>query len=139
MQSATCVSVKCNSNNIGVGSCDSGNLKVLSYSASLWVARYELTIRLWVGSCISLHYIKPALSVYIISSLHVKQSKSDKVMWCISVMTMVWIWKQIASQKNLSIARKIAHCRLKNHWILWSVLGNLRREFMKHAIVISLI
>ena len=46
---------------------------------------------------------------------------------------------KIASQKNPSIARKIAFHRLKIFGVLWSILVNLWREFMKHAIVISLI
>ena len=78
MQSASYLSVKCESNSFRVASWDSGNLRVVSYnSTSLWVASCELIIRLWVGSSISLHYIKSALSLYIISSLHVKQSKSN--------------------------------------------------------------
>ena len=80
MQSASCVSVKCEPNNFRVASCESGNLRDVSYrSTSLWVARWELIIRLRVGSHISLHYIKSALSVHIISYLDVKQSKSNKV------------------------------------------------------------
>ena len=91
MQSASCVSVKCKSNNFRVPSCDSGDLRVVSYnSTSLWVATCELIIRLWVGSCISLHYIKSALWVYVISSLHVKQSKSNKVIWYISIVIYTW-------------------------------------------------
>ena len=46
---------------------------------------------------------------------------------------------KIASQKNPSAVRKIAHFRLKNIWVFWSVSVNLQREFMKHAIAISLI
>ena len=80
MQSASCVSVKCEPNNFRVASCESGNLRDVSYrSTSLWVASWELIIRLRVGSHISLHYIKSALSVHIISYLDVKQSKSNKV------------------------------------------------------------
>ena len=77
MQSTTLVSVKCESKNFRVKSCDSGNLRVVSYnSTNLWVVSYELIIRLWVGSRISLRYIKSALLVYIISDLQVKQSFS---------------------------------------------------------------
>ena len=47
-----------------------------SVSCKLWVGS---RVRLWVGSRISLHYIKSALSVKIISSLHVKRSKSNNV------------------------------------------------------------
>ena len=79
MQSVSCVSVKCEPNNFQVASGKSGNLRVVNYNVkSLWVASYELIIRLWVGSQISLLYIKSSLSVHIISSLHVKQSKSNK-------------------------------------------------------------
>ena len=46
---------------------------------------------------------------------------------------------KIASQKNASVARKIARRMLKFLGVLWSVLVNLRREFMKYAIAISLI
>ena len=44
----------------------------------------------WVGSHISQHYIKSAFSVYIIASLHVKQSKSNKVIWYIAIMFYKW-------------------------------------------------
>ena len=46
-------------------------------------ARCKVIIQLWVESRISLDYIKSALSIYIVSSLRVKQSKSNKVMWYI--------------------------------------------------------
>ena len=46
---------------------------------------------------------------------------------------------KIASQKNPSIVRKIARHSLKHFWVLWNVLVNLQKEFIKHAIVISLI
>ena len=36
-------------------------------------------------------------------------------------------------------ARKIPHYRLKNLWVLESILVNLQREFKKHVIVIYLI
>ena len=92
MKSANCVSLKCEPNNFLVTRCNSGNFRVLSYnSTSLWVASYGLIISLWAGSrislnyikspLISLNYIKSPLSVYIISNLHVKQSKSNKVIW----------------------------------------------------------
>ena len=94
MQSATCVSVKCQPKNFRFASCDFGNLRVVSYnSTSLWVASCELIIVLWVGSCISVHYIRSALSVYIISSLHVKQSKSNMVIWYIPIM--IYTWEQL--------------------------------------------
>ena len=38
-----------------------------------------MSCKLWVGSRVSLHYINSALLVYIISSLHAKRSKSNKV------------------------------------------------------------
>ena len=77
MQSVSCVSVKCKPKNFRVAGCYSGNLRVVSYNSTiLWVASCELIIRLWVGCCINLHYIKSALSVYIISSLHAKHSPS---------------------------------------------------------------
>ena len=64
--------------------CDSGNLRVVSYnSISLWVVSIGLLIRLWVESRISLHYIKSALSIRIISILHVKQSAISEVIWYI--------------------------------------------------------
>ena len=91
MQSGSCMSVKCQPNHFRVKRCGSGNLQVASYnSTSLWVTSCELIIRLWVGSWISLHYSKSALSVYIISTLHVKQSKSNKVIWYIPIMTYTW-------------------------------------------------
>ena len=34
MQSASCVSVKCEPNNFRVASCDSGNLQVVSYNST---------------------------------------------------------------------------------------------------------
>ena len=75
MQSESCVSVKCEPNNFRPASCDTANLRVVSYnSTSLWGAGCELIIRLWGGS-----RIKSALSVYIISSVHTKQSNSNKV------------------------------------------------------------
>ena len=87
MQTASYLSVKWQPNNFRVASCDSGNLRVVTYNlGSLWVTSCELIIRLLVGSRISLHYFKSALLIYIISSLHVKQSKSNKVMWYISIM-----------------------------------------------------
>ena len=46
-------------------------------SASPWLVGCELIIRLWIVGRISLHYIKSALSFYIIWSLHVKQSESN--------------------------------------------------------------
>ena len=65
-------------------SCGSGNLRVVSYnSISLWVASCELIIRPWVRSRISQHYIKSTLSVWIIASLKLEQSQSDKVIWYI--------------------------------------------------------
>ena len=87
--------VKCKSNHFRVASCDSGNLRVASYNfTSLWVASTELIIRLWVGSRISLHYIKSALSAlaFNISSLHMKQSKSNEVIWYIPIR--IYTWKQ---------------------------------------------
>ena len=82
------MSVKCEPNNFRVTSCDSGNLRVVSYNlTSLWFASCELIIRLWVGSRISLHYIKSSLSVYIISSLYAKQSKSNEVIIPITIYT----------------------------------------------------
>ena len=67
------------------------NLWVLSYNwTSLWVVSCEFLIRLWVGSLISLHYIKFALLVYTISSLHVKQSKSNKIIWYIPITIYTW-------------------------------------------------
>ena len=67
------------------------NLRIVSYNlTSLLVASYELIIRLWVGSRISLHYIKSALSVHIISSLHVKLIKSNQVIWYIPILWFKW-------------------------------------------------
>ena len=81
MQIASWVSLKSGTNSFRVASRDSDKLQVVNYnSTSLSVASCELIIRLWQGSRIGLHYIKAALSVYIISSLHVKQSKSNRVM-----------------------------------------------------------
>ena len=98
MQSAMCMSLKCELNNFRVASCCSGNLRVVSYnSTSLWI---ELIIRLWVGSCISLRYIKSAVSVYIISSLHVKQSKRNKVIWFILIMVYTWEQPRIYCDLN---------------------------------------
>ena len=58
------------------------DLRAVTYNlTSLWVASCELIIRPWVRSRISLHYIKSALSAYIISSLQVKQSKRNRVIW----------------------------------------------------------
>ena len=80
MQSASCLFVKSKPNNSRIASCDSGNFRVVSYnSTSLWAVSCELVIRLSVGSCISLHYMKSVLSVYIIPSLQVKQIKKNKV------------------------------------------------------------
>ena len=91
MQWTTCVWVKCKPNNFQVASCGSGNLQIVSYnSVSLWVASCELIISLWLGSRISLHYITSALSVYIISSLDVKQSKNDKVIRYVPIMIYNW-------------------------------------------------
>ena len=39
---------------------------------------------------------------------------------------------------KIFLARKIAHYRLNIFWVLWSVLVNFQREFMKHPIIISL-
>ena len=41
--------------------------------------------------------------------------------------------------KNPTVARKIACHRLKIFWVLWSILVNLQKEFMKHVIRTSLI
>ena len=42
MQSASCVSVKCEPNNFWVASCDSGNLGVVGYNSAIqWVASCE--------------------------------------------------------------------------------------------------
>ena len=76
-----------------VASCNFGNLRVVSYnSTSVYVASCKLIIMMWVGSCISLHYIKYALSVYSISSMHVKQSKSNNVIWYVPMMIYTWEW-----------------------------------------------
>ena len=92
MQSASSMSVKCKLNIFRVVSSDSDNLRVVSYnSTGLSVASCELIVRLWVGSRISLHYNKSALSVDIISSLHVKQSESNKVIWYIPSMICTWV------------------------------------------------
>ena len=49
----------------------------MSYnSTSLWVKTCKLIIRLWVGNCIILHYIKSTLLIYIISSLYIKKVKA---------------------------------------------------------------
>ena len=75
--------------NFWVASCSPGILRVLSYnSTSLWVASSELILRLWVGIRISLRYIKSLVSIYIISSLYVKQSKRKKVI-------MINTWEQL--------------------------------------------
>ena len=105
MESASCVSVQCEPKNFQVANCNSGNLQVMSHnSTSLWVARCELIIRLWVGCHTSLHYIKSTLSVYIISSLHVKQCKSNKMIWYI--LNLLWFtWKRI--EKYASICANI--------------------------------
>ena len=94
MKSANCIFVKCEPNNFWAASSNSGNLRVVSYnSTNLWIASCELIIRLWEGSCICLHYIKSALSVYIISRLHVKQTESNKELWYIPVM--IYTWEQL--------------------------------------------
>ena len=60
MQSAHFVPEKSKPNNLQVARCDSGKLWIVSYnSTDLWVACCELIIRI----CVSLHYIKSALSV----------------------------------------------------------------------------
>ena len=69
---------------MGALRCGSGNLRLVSYnSTSLWVASCELIIRPWVGGRISQHYIKSTLSVWIIASLKLEQSQSDKIIWYI--------------------------------------------------------
>ena len=91
MQSTSPVFVKFEPSNFRVASCDSGKLRVGSYnSTSLWAASSELIIKLQVGSPVSLNFIKSALSVYIISSPHVKQSKSKKVIWYNPIMIYTW-------------------------------------------------
>ena len=126
MQSASLMSMKYASKNFRVKSCDSGNLRVVSYNWTiLWVASYELIIRLWVGSRISLHYIKSALLVYIISGLQVKQSPSRHttssgrllmILFCswhpgpykdrnriYEVFTLLWqcdVWYSVGIRKN---------------------------------------
>ena len=85
MQSASCVSVKCEPKNFRVTSCDSGNL---------WVASYLLSVscKLWVDNqvvsreFVSLYYLESALSVYIVLTLHIKEIKSNKVIWYIPSM-----------------------------------------------------
>ena len=94
MQSASCVSVKWKPSNCRVATWDTANLRVVSYNSVLWVASCELIIKLRVGSRINLHNVKPALLVYIIfSSLHVKQSKNNKVVWYIPIM--IYTWEQL--------------------------------------------
>ena len=91
MQSASCVTVKWVLDHFRDATCNSGNLKVVSYnSVSLLVASCELIIKLWVGSCASLHYVKFALSVYLISTLHAKLTKSSKVILYIPIMIYTW-------------------------------------------------
>ena len=41
--------------------------------------------------------------------------------------------------KKCKFSKENSPPQAKNVWILWTVLVNLRREFKKHAIVISLI
>ena len=100
MQSASCLFMKCKLNNFWVANCDSGNLPVVSYnSTSLWVASCELIVNLWVGSHISLNYIKSASTVYIISSLHLKQGNRNKLMWYIPIMIYNWEQPTLLKQK----------------------------------------
>ena len=109
MQSKSCVTVKCEPNNFRVASSDSGNVRVTRVaqynSTSLWFASCGFIIKLWIGSLISLHYIKSAFSVYIISSLHVKQSKKNKVIWYIPFTIYSWIENEM--EKNASIYANI--------------------------------
>ena len=80
------MSVKCEPNNMQVAACGSVNVRVVSYnSTSLWAASCVSIVRLWVGES-----YQSALSVYTISSLHVKQSKSKKATWYIPIMTYTW-------------------------------------------------
>ena len=73
MQSASYVFVNCEPNNFRDARCGPGNFRVLlQFNESV-------SCKLWVGSLISLPYIKHALSVYIISSLHLKQSNFEKI------------------------------------------------------------
>ena len=46
-----------------------------------------------------------------------------------SCIFRVQIWKQNQLCKNMRKARKIPHYRLKNLWVLGSILVNLQREF----------
>ena len=49
------------------------------------------TIRVWRKYGVaSVHYIKSAFFLYTISSLHVKRSESNKVIWYISIMIYTW-------------------------------------------------
>ena len=115
MQLANCMSAKCEDNNFRVANCDSGNFRVVSYNlTSLWFASCELIIRLGVGDHISLHYIKSALSVYIVSSLHVKESKNNKVIWYILIIIYLWqqpydlLWFTEYLQKQLFTTKEVA-------------------------------
>ena len=118
LRPACCVSVKCKLSNLRVQNCTHCELRFnQSVSCELWVhqsciqnpANMELFVRivssmfdwivntllesiisLWVGSRISLHYIKSVLSVYIIPSLHLRQSKSNKVIQWIPISNKNW-------------------------------------------------
>ena len=83
MQSASCVSVKCEPTIFELRAATMVIYELWATIQPVCELQAVINIRLWVGSLISLHYIKSALSIYIISSLHVKQSKSNKVIWYI--------------------------------------------------------
>ena len=130
--------MKCEPSNFRVASCDSGNLRVVSYnSISMWVVSCEFIIRLCVRSSISLHYITPTLSVYIISSLHVKQSKSNKILW----YTVFQLWyTPVSNRKIYQIYHKALHlgcCSSPRSasdlpWFKWKWIGKICKYLCKY-------
>ena len=117
MQSASCVSMKCEPKNVRVASCDSGNLRVVIYNSTrVWVANCQLIITQLVRGCINLHYIKFALSVYMISSMHVKQSKGIKVGY---IPIIIYTWKQLWDLL----------------WFKWKLIGKIYKYLCKYRLI----
>ena len=107
-----CMSVKCEPNKLRVARCDSGNL---------WIANCKSIINMGVGSCISLYHIKSAFSVYVISSLYVKQSKSNKHIFQLwfslrATLRFTLIWMGM-NWKNVQVSMQIQTNHRRSCWI----------------------
>ena len=83
-----------------------------------WVLNMPLEpiISLEVGSCISLHYIKSELSVYIISIVHLRQSKNNKAI-------------HIFHYPIATYSYNLGHTPESNHEIYYDLIGNELGEY----------